>query len=1263
MMKRGALILVAIAILAGLGLLNGNAVQPPDSIWTVTPEEYFDSPAISVLVFHDYYPEGKQGGLEIIQHGERVAADGDVRLEVTPGQWADLPMIGRRQVDRSSLEIKVPASFAKPELRYTVRVKPEGEAVRVSVDLDQPLPAGLIGKASFNIELFPSAYFGKTYHLGTKSAVFPRQGNGPMISGEFGLLQPVAIAAGPKLIIAPEDPLRMMTIESLTGDLELYDGRDTSDNGWFVVRSALKPGRAKGAAEWIIAPHRVPAWMREPVIAVSQVGYHPDQVKRAVIELDRRSGLPGKASLFQVNWDGGLREVLTALAIPWTGKFLRYDYAFFDFSQVREPGMYIVKYGSVETPPFAIGRDVYRGVVWQPTLETYLPVQMCHVEVRDVLRIWHGACHLDDAVQAPPSTVHFDSYQQGPVLKDRFAAFEHIPHLDRGGWHDAGDYDLAAGSQADVTLVLALIRETFGLATDQTTVNQAGRLVVLHDPDGIPDVVQQVEHGAESLLSGYRAAGHSFCGIIEGSIVQYSLLGDTASMTDNRIFDPALKPDETAEGRSDLRDDRWAFTDPDTSLEYKVASALAAAGRVLKGTNEKLARECLETALMVWGREQSRTPVVGHAAYVPGRPEVQEVLAAVELLIATKQARFGDRLAALLPVIEKNFDEVGWTVSRVLPLIKDQPFHDAVGRAAARYAEETERELASNPFGVLWRPEIWGIGWDIQDFAIGQYFLIKAFPVLFRPETIFRVLNYVLGCHPGSNVSFVSGVGARSLTIGYGFNRADWSYIPGMNVSGTALIRPDFPELKDDFPFLWQQAENVIGGAASYIFTVLAADELLNGKSGSPGREKPGRTEIAKWQNGSNAAVSLTFDDGSINQFRVAVPIMRGLGLPATFHIITSEVAGSRYQGAFIGRPTRAVVLETAAVPTDKENFFERASAIGRLGLSGTLEYHTRAGELYEDGRPEEAYRLIDEAYAKVRHGDFKPEASQPGSREGREMPTWDELAALAAQGHEISSHTVTHPRLAVLDDANLVYELEKSREEILDHLGAKHTFTVECPYGTEDERVVGFALARYPASRNRMPEPFLEELDRDSDKNPADSAKEYVQWQRGVLTKTPMPLMKEWVDTVAAHDNMWLVLVFHGVDGIGWEPKTGAELKDYFGYIKSKANQVWTATFQDAAKYMRERMHGRVASSRRGEAIEIVLGHDLNNPRYDLPLTLKTYLPEDWSTVEVRQGRRSELLPAVRDERGSYVIYQAAPNAEPVILSQAALFIGNKGL
>lgn len=436
-------------------------------------------------------------------------------------------------------------------------------------------------------------------------------------------------------------------------------------------------------------------------------------------------------------------------------------------------------------------------------------------------------------------------------------------------------------------------------------------------------------------------------------------------------------------------------------------------------------------------------------------------------------------------------------------------------------------------------------------------------------------------------------------------------------------------------------------------FWLAMAGFICLGVRSSPGQAADiGQTEIAKWRFERRAAVSLTFDDNSINQFRVAVPIMNGLGLPATFHIITGDISGSRYHGTFVGRSTQAIIRETAGVPTNSDNFFERASAIGHLGLRGTLEYHSRAGELYEDGKAEEAYRLIDEAYAMVRRGAFQKETKSDVVAEKRDAVTWDELKVLAERGYEFSSHTVTHPRLAVLDEANLVYELEKSRKEILDHLGPKHTFTVECPYGTEDERVLRYALARYPASRNRLPEPFLDELDRSSEKDPAASTKDYVQWQRGALTKTPMTLMKSWIDTVAAHDNMWLVLVFHGVDGVGWEPKTGAELTEYFGYIKSKQDQIWVATFQDVTKYMRERMHARVQASRNGEVIEVTVSHDLPVGVYNLPLTLKTYVPAAWATVEVRQGTWLMRMPVARDRRGSFVSYQAVPNADPVRLA-----------
>src|SRR5436305_15340910 len=87
------------------------------------------------------------------------------------------------------------------------------------------------------------------------------------------------------------------------------------------------------------------------------------------------------------------------------------------------------------------------------------------------------------------------------------------------------------------------------------------------------------------------------------------------------------------------------------------------------------------------------------------------------------------------------------------------------------------------------------------------------------------------------------------------------------------------------------------------------------------------QTEITKWQDGKVGAVSLTYDDGSINQFKYALPVMERLQLPATFYIITGPITDSKYPGKFIGRPVANIIAETATIHTDSANYFRRASA------------------------------------------------------------------------------------------------------------------------------------------------------------------------------------------------------------------------------------------------------------------------------------------------------------------------------------------------
>ncbi len=413
-----------------------------------------------------------------------------------------------------------------------------------------------------------------------------------------------------------------------------------------------------------------------------------------------------------------------------------------------------------------------------------------------------------------------------------------------------------------------------------------------------------------------------------------------------------------------------------------------------------------------------------------------------------------------------------------------------------------------------------------------------------------------------------------------------------------------------------------------------------------------GNTTITEWQYGKNGAISITYDDASRNQFTRALPVMERLKIPATFFVITGPITGSAYHGKFVGRPVEIIIKESATIPTDEHNFLERCSAAGYLGYMGTISYHTRAGGLYSSGRKQQAYHLMDSLYAKVRNGDFKPGYEPCPEYKEAIGSSWDDFRKDAGEGYEIASHSITHATMPGLDEANIRYELEKSKEEIKNQMGDKYTFSTEVPYGYEDDRVMQIAYKIYPALRNRMPEPFLKEIDRASKDLPHPSDKDYVQWQRGPLHKTPLALMKSWVDTTYANKDMWLVLVFHGIDSLGWEWTPIPKLEEYFNYIKSKEDKLWIATFGDATKYMREREHATIKSEEKDGKINVSLTHSLDKTMYDLPLTLKTYVPDKWSKVTVNQGTNTKTVEVQHDEKGGFVLYQVEPNTTNALLS-----------
>jgi peptidoglycan/xylan/chitin deacetylase (PgdA/CDA1 family) len=147
-------------------------------------------------------------------------------------------------------------------------------------------------------------------------------------------------------------------------------------------------------------------------------------------------------------------------------------------------------------------------------------------------------------------------------------------------------------------------------------------------------------------------------------------------------------------------------------------------------------------------------------------------------------------------------------------------------------------------------------------------------------------------------------------------------------------------------------------------------------------------------------ALCITFDDGYADNYRVALPILRRLGLPATFFVATGFLDG--------GCMFNDVVLEAV-----------RAAAGPELDLDDLgLGRHPL-------GSDEQRGHAIDRILARLRYFelDLRSEVAQEVARRARArvrtdlMMTSEEVRLLHAAGMEVGAHTVNHPILVRLPE------------------------------------------------------------------------------------------------------------------------------------------------------------------------------------------------------------------------------------------------------
>ncbi len=842
--------------------------------------EYFERQGVNVLVFSNSFNGGfndeKNSGIEIIHHGVRTVQGGAVRLNNTPEQWDLVPKTVSRKVDREKGSIEVTMRYDDYDFDSRVVVTAKGKAVEIAVWLDKPVPEKLAGEAGFNLEFLPSQYWHKTFTMDGRLGRLPRYAASQTITrpnsekprqfkgfktyddrGTDRFVDPCPMETGHSIVMASDTPERMIRISSDDAELKLYDGRMLAQNGWYVLRSVLPKGKTGKVVTWIVEPNAIPGWIREPNIGISQVGYTPEQPKVAVIELDKQDKVQATAQLMRIK-DDGTTEVAFKGDIQSWGPYFKYNYVKFDFSSVQQPGVYYVQYGNTKTNNFLIDAHVYDKIT-DATTDVWVPIHMNHMYVTEGYRTWHGEPFKEGYLQAPESD-HFDLHRQGPTTDTKYKPLELIPGLNIGGFFDAGDFDIETGSNINVVQNFIRTWELFKPLRDETFVSQKQRYVDLHRPDGTPDILQFIEHGTLNLVAQAEQIGHMASTLSNSVLDNYHHLGDAASITDGLHYDPSLKPYEvSADGKcSGTPDDMWAFTTRSPQLDLRAATMFAAASHALKGYNDELAARALTqskrlmkeaTELIAQHKTEENFDWIDGFDWSNRAQQQKPDKKRQKLIERTRKNRelLGDMATNLMLYSAtqerqylSNFEQQIWDAlelrleANMQTALDAVPYMDEAYKQKLRpYVEKYNAYIKgfdqNNPYGVPIGLGNWAGVNMVLNYGITVNYAHIYYPDIVKKDEIYRVANWLFGCHPYHNYSFVAAVGAaRPKQVFYGNNRADFSFIPGNVAPGLLFRKPDHFENFDDWPFLWGQNEGTIAGNTQYIIFGSSFKNIVN---------------------------------------------------------------------------------------------------------------------------------------------------------------------------------------------------------------------------------------------------------------------------------------------------------------------------------------------------------------------------------------------------------------------------------------------------
>jgi oligosaccharide reducing-end xylanase len=260
---------------------------------------------------------------------------------------------------------------------------------------------------------------------------------------------------------------------------------------------------------------------------------------------------------------------------------------------------------------------------------------------------------------------------------------------------------------------------------------------------------------------------------------------------------------------------------------------------------------------------------------------------------------------------------------------------------------------------------------------------------------------------------------------------------------------------------------------------------------------------------------------------------------------------------------------------------------------------------------------------------------------------SWSPLTNAASFGHEIASHTVTHPILSGLSNAQQTNELKNSQAAINANVPGQKCLTLAYPNCVEANEAITsqYYIAARGCSGQLVPSTPANFLNISS----------FVCGPQGSVQTA-----KNFNDLAnsAAAANAWCVYLIHAIDNDnGYSPLSSVTLQASVNYMNTNRDKFWVETFGNVVRYIRERNASSVTETSSGnDSITIQVTNNLDNSIYNYPITLRRPLPVNWPAAAVSQNNTLVSAQLVTLNSTNYVMFDVVPDGGDVIISKTAL-------